>query len=310
MVSPYSFYETELEALPELTSEMEMEFEDGRESIPEGELESEQFFGGLAQLVAKGAQSPALRRLGLNAAKSALKGINLGPLSGLGDLAGLLGESEGEWEGQGEFELELEGPSNEDRYYEDRLNEDRLYEDRLYETGLGESDRYYETEDRMYESGLSESDRLFTDALMEHLGHMAAQTESEAEAEAFLGALIPLAAKFILPKLAPMLMRSAPNLIRGVTQVARTLRANPATRQLVRTLPNVVQNTVNNIARQAAQGRNVTPQAAVRTLATQTARVISNPRRSTQAYRRSRALDRRFHRHCTQINIGPFITRR
>jgi hypothetical protein len=56
--------------------------------------------------------------------------------------------------------------------------------------------------------------RVYPDALMEHLGHRAAEAESEAEAEAFIGALIPLAAR-ILPRVAPAIMRAAPGLIRG-----------------------------------------------------------------------------------------------
>ncbi|HKI04668.1 MAG TPA: hypothetical protein VKK31_21995, partial [Thermoanaerobaculia bacterium] len=76
----------------------------------------------------------------------------------------------------------------------------------------------------------------------------------------------------------------------------RTLRANPATRPLVRALPAVVRQTTANLARQAQQGRPVTPQSAVRALAQQTSRVIGSPQRCAQAFQRSRALDRQFHR--------------
>lgn len=137
--------------------------------------------------------------------------------------------------------------------------------------------------------------RAYPDALMEHLGHAAATTESEAEAEAFVGALIPLAAR-LAPQAAGVIMRSAPQLARGVAAAARTLRSGPATRPLVRALPTVVRRTAQSIARQVAQGRTVTPQQAVRTLASRTARVISSPQQCVAAYRRSRALDRRYHR--------------
>jgi hypothetical protein len=136
--------------------------------------------------------------------------------------------------------------------------------------------------------------RVYPDALMEHFGHAATTTESEAEAEAFIGALVPLAARLV-PRVAPAIMRAAPQLIRGVARVTRTLRRNPATRPLVRAVPTIVRRTTANLARRVARGQPVTPRVAVRTLAGQTARVLSSPRQCVHAYRRSRALDRRYH---------------
>ncbi len=245
-----AMYEYEWEALPEL--EEEYEFESEWEGELEGEYESEEFFRRLAGLATRAVRSPALRRVGLTAARSALR-AGLGPQVG-----GLVGrllpqsefEAEFEWEGEGEFEWEGE------------LNPIR---------------------------------RVYPDALMEHLGHAATESESEAEAEAFIGALIPLAARLI-PRVAPSIMRAAPRLIQGATGIARTLRRSPTTRPLVRTLPTIVRRTATSMARQAAQGRPVTPQTAVRTLARQTAGVLGSPRQCIQAYRRSRALDGRYHR--------------
>ena len=134
-----------------------------------------------------------------------------------------------------------------------------------------------------------------TEALMEHLGHRATQASSEAEAEAFAGALIPLAAR-LAPRAASTIMKAAPRLIQGVSRVTRTLRRHPATRQLVQTLPTIVRQTAVDLARQTSQGRPVTPQKAVRTLARQTLRILSSPRQCGQAHRRAQLLDRRFHR--------------
>jgi hypothetical protein len=130
--------------------------------------------------------------------------------------------------------------------------------------------------------------------LMAHLGHAAAETESEAEAEAFIGALVPLAAQ-ILPRAAPAIMRVAPQLIRGAVGVGRTLRRDPQTRPLVRTLPLIVRRTAADVARDAARGQPVTPQRAVRTLARQTARTLGNPSQRAGAEQRAHRLDRRFH---------------
>jgi hypothetical protein len=222
-------YELELEGEGEFEAEAEGEFE--------GEEESEEFFRRLASLAAQAARSPALRRIGQAAARSAL-----------GGLAG-----QGELEGELEWEDEYEG--------EEEANPIR---------------------------------RVYPDALMEHIGHAASQTESEAEAEAFVGALVPLAARLV-PRVAPAIMRAAPQLIRGVARVTRTLRRNPATRPLVRAVPTIVRRTTASLARRVARGQAVTPRTAVRTLAGQTARVLSSPQQCVHAYRRSRALDRRYH---------------
>jgi hypothetical protein len=136
--------------------------------------------------------------------------------------------------------------------------------------------------------------RVYPDALMEHLGHAAAEAHTEAEAEAFIGALIPLAAR-LLPQIAPLILRAAPGLIPGVAIVARTLRRSPITRSLVRTIPTIVRRTAASMSQQVRQGRVVTPKTAVRTLARQTAQVLGSPARTVEAWRRSRSLDRRHH---------------
>jgi hypothetical protein len=152
--------------------------------------------------------------------------------------------------------------------------------------------------------------KIYADAMMEHMAHMVAEAESEQEAaEGFLpliplvaSKLLPLAAKALpkvakmLPKITRVVNRVTPQLTRGVTRITRTLFRNPRTRPLVRTIPSIARRTVANIARQAATGRPVTPQAAVRTLAQQTRTVLRNPRHRALAIRRSYTLDRNIHR--------------
>ena len=260
-----------------LEYELEYELEGEWESEWEGEYEAEEFFGRLAALARRAAQNPTLRRVGLTAARTALGGLGrLGSAVG-----GQLGGAQGAALGQ-----RLGGAAG--RYLSGRLPQSEYeYE---YE---GEFEGEYEGEfEWEFEEELNPIRRVYPDALMEHLGHAATEAESEAEAEAFIGAMIPMAARLI-PRVAPTIMQSAPQLIRGLAGVTRMLRRRPATRQLVRTLPQVVRRTAASLARQTAQGRPVTPQAAVRTLAQQTARVIGNPQQAVQAYRRSRALDQR-----------------
>src|SRR3712207_8475016 len=55
--------------------EGEGEYEYESEGEYEGEMEAEEFFGRIAQLARRAAQNPALRRIGLQAARGALSGL-------------------------------------------------------------------------------------------------------------------------------------------------------------------------------------------------------------------------------------------
>jgi hypothetical protein len=241
----------ELEVLPELGA--------GYESELEGDFESQQFFGALANLARRGAGwvtapgSPQ-RQLARSVARQAL---NRG-LPALGQLVdGRFGGAVDDAAGAAlaEYEAELEA-----------------------------------------ELEISPIRRIYPDAMLEHLGHAAAETHSEAEAEALAGAMIPLAVTGIPRGAAPILMRATPGLVSGLSGVVHRLRQSPATRPLVRVLPTIVRSTAADIARQASRGVPVTPQAALRALARQTLRMLGSPQQSARAFRRSRALDRHFHR--------------
>jgi hypothetical protein len=249
--------EYELEVLPELGAGYEPEFE--------GDFESQQFFGSLANLARRGAgwitaPGSSQRRLALSLARQAFN-------RGLPTLRQTFGASTADWLGgllpQEEFEAELEG--------EFELNPVR---------------------------------KIYPDAMLEHLGHAAAATQSEAEAEALAGAMIPLAAQ-LRPEAAPVLMRAAPGLVSGVSGLVQGLRRNPATQPFVRVVPAIVRRTAAGVAQQAVRGTPVTPEAALRMLAQQTLRLLGSPQQSARAFRRSRALDGLFHRsHRSQRESG------
>ncbi len=271
MLHPELEYEWEVPLEAEWEGEWEEELE------LEGDGESEEFFRSLAALARRAIASPtgqrairAVRKTGLKAARSAL--------SGLADVGGAIGGAPGTWGTR----LGTAAGGGLGALLGSFLPE-------------GEYEQEWELE---AEAPLPSA--LQTEALMEHLGHAAAEAESEAEAEAFIGALVPLAAKLI-PKVAPMIMRAAPQLIRGVSSMVRTLRRSPGGRPLVRAVPQVVRRTAASLARQSAAGAPVGPGRAVRTLANQAAHVLGNPQRAVQAYRRSRSLDRRFHRLCREL---------
>jgi hypothetical protein len=265
------------EVLPELGGAHEAglheyEFEDELES--EAESEAESFFGRLASLASAGGISPALQRLAAAAAESAVAGLHE-----VGE--GFLQEMEMEMEDETEVSPLA-----------------RVYPDLA---GVG---------------GLNPISRVYPEALMEmeHLGHIAAESPTMGEAEAHARRIVPVAAKvvpvvarrvahavpkpvhIVVPRAIHAVKRAAPALAHGITGVTRTLYRNPATRHLIRAVPTIVRGTTNHLVHQAALGRRVTPHTAVRALARHAARVVANPAHGVHAWRRSRALDHRYHR--------------
>jgi hypothetical protein len=183
---------------------------------------------------------------------------------------------------------------------------------------LGESETEDEYEDEnAFESEFEAEDELnpmrkiYPDAMMEHLGELAAEAESEDEAaEHFLplvgmaaSKLLPIVAKAVapmakkaLPKIANAVMKSSPRLTKGIGSIAKTLHRNPQTRHLLKTVPTIARRTVASVAKQAARGRHVTPLGAVRTLAKQAKHVLGHPHHRRHALRRHNHLERTFHR--------------
>jgi hypothetical protein len=165
-------------------------------------------------------------------------------------------------------------------------------------------------------------------AMMEHMAHQAANSESESEAAEHFLPLIPLAAKALLPlaakalpiaakmgakfggkmlgKVAPQLLkRVAPNLTRGVSQLARGLFRNRSTRPLLRAVPSIARRTVGNLAKQIAAGRRITPQGAARVLARQTQRALRSPQQLRRIYRRGRRADAAYHQRARRFVGRP-----
>jgi hypothetical protein len=209
-----------------------------------------------------------------------------------------------------EFESELEG-----------LGE---LETELEMEGVGEFEAETELEMELEGEGELESEispvrKIYADAMMEHLAHMAAESETEQEAAEHFLPLIGLAAKKLLPMVAravtPALKRALPRvaravtrvepqLTRGITRIARGLHRQPVTRRLLHAVPAIARRTVQTIARQAAHGRPVTPRSAIGALARQARLVLGTRPGRLQALRRSRIMDRQFHRH-----LGPGVVR-
>jgi hypothetical protein len=177
----------------------------------------------------------------------------LGALGGIARTVGsLLGEGEEEYEDEDEAEFEFEFEAE------------------------AEAEAEWEDEAEGFANPVS---RIYRDAeLMAHLGTRAAETESEEEAEAFIGALVPIAARLI-PRAASLVARNAPALIRGATRISRQLRRNPRTRRLVQAMPVILQRTAQSLADQAANGTDIDPSTALDTLGTITQNVLSGGQR-------------------------------
>ncbi len=186
-----------------------------------------------------------------------------------------------------DFEDELDevggfGELEEDFGYAEALFED---DDELDEYGDGEV-----FEGELLEAGADyESDEIEE---MEALAEMAAEAGSDAEADAFIGALIPLAAK-ILPKAISIGRRVLPKLIRGGVRLARRFRRSRAGRQLIRTVPRIMRGTARDLLRRTAAGRPVSSGVAARSLARHTARMLGSRRRVRRCIHQSRRRARR-----------------
>jgi hypothetical protein len=203
----------------------------------------------------------------------------LGAIGGIGKaLGGLLG-GDGEYEVEFEFEVEAENEEEAEEEYED-------------------------------EAFVNPVRRIYPDAeLMAHLSMRAAQTSSEAEAEAFLGALVPIASKLI-PRAAGVLARNAPALIRGTSALGRRLRRNPATRKYVTAMPVILQRTAQSLADQAASGRPMTADSAVSTMTRIARRILRTPPERDRAVRAVGTFDRRYRRRGRRPSAGATAPRR
>jgi hypothetical protein len=205
----------------------------------------------------------------------------LGAIGGIGKaLGGLLGGGDSEYEVEFEFEVEAETEEEAEEEYEE-------------------------------EAFVNPVRRIYPDAeLMAHLSTRAAQTSSEVEAEAFLGALVPIASRLI-PRAASVLARNAPALIRSTSALGRRLRRSPATRRYVTAMPVILQRTAQSLADQAASGRTVTPDTAVSTLTRIASRVLRTPPERNRAVRAVNTFDRRYRRRSRRPSTGaPALRRR
>jgi hypothetical protein len=182
----------------------------------------------------------------------------------------------------------------------------------------GEFESDYESEaDFEYEFEAEGGDLGILDE-MQYYAELAAEAESEAEADQFLGVIASLAGPLIssfmreaeygdyedeadpflgsiVSAASSLLPRAVPLIKRGVQMVGRFLR-RPGTRRAIRSIPRIVAGTATSLMRQARAGRRLTPAGVAATMARQTASTLASRRRMAQAVRRNRAAASRFRR--------------
>jgi hypothetical protein len=114
----------------------------------------------------------------------------------------------------------------------------------------------------------------------ELMAAVASQARTDAEAEAMTGAAATLA---VSPADRAELRAVLPYLVRGAAVLTRVLRGQPSAHPGIRVVPEIVRRTSHTLARRSATGRPVTRKAAARVMASQTRRVLGNPRTLTRA---------------------------
>lgn len=183
----------------------------------------------------------------------------------------------------------------------------------------------YEGDD---ENGDHETDLMHAGVDMEavadlhYYANQMAEAESEAEADEFLGALLPVigqvAAPLIsnllsgnreggdyfdeedwtaqesrdefLPALIPM---AAPLIAKGVGAIGKLFSKRKKTRRFASAAPRIATGAATRIAQQAARGRPPTPQRIAATVGSEAARVLANPRQLQRTVQKNRAIARR-----------------
>ena len=151
--------------------------------------------------------------------------------------------------------------------------------------GEGEYEDELESEGELheYEAALS-APLTESQALAELMAAVAAESHTESEAEAMIGAAT---VNSLSARERRELRRVLAHLVRGSAILTRLLRRQRITRPAVRAVPAIVHATADTLTRRAAAGQPVTRRAAGRVMAAHTRRVLSSPRVCGMAIQRN-----------------------
>jgi hypothetical protein len=133
-----------------------------------------------------------------------------------------------------------------------------------------------------FETEVASQEAAHHAALTEVLAAEASHTENESEAEALLGAALPISIRVMGGRIA--LQRVTPTLVRANVRLVLSLhRQGGPGRQLLRTVPSIQRRTVSTLKAIAQSGQPITPTLTAQVMAGQAARVLSSPKTSGQA---------------------------
>jgi hypothetical protein len=297
--------EGELEGGGHLEDELAMALEGEAAFSHEGELEGEQFFGGLRR-IARGVggfirrAAPVLGQIAKVAAPLVATAVG-------GPLGGIIGRVASAALGEGELEDELTHELGETHHevmheWEDEIIHELTHEAHpeghpegvLHELGETHHEGHPEAhpESVLHELGETHHEghpesisheihhemhheTAHHEALAEMMAEVAASAYHEAEAEAMAGAAV---VTVLSPADRAAVRRLIPHLVRGAAVLTRLLRRRRLTRPALRTVPLIVRHTVRTLRRRAAAGQPVTRRTAGQVMGATTRRVLASPR--------------------------------
>jgi hypothetical protein len=166
---------------------------------------------------------------------------------------------------------------------------------------------------------------------MSHLASLAAEAESPAQADQFLGAIAGLAGKLIpqliggltggdgeeeswdherdeflplIPLAAQALPMAMPLISKGIGAIGSLFRRKPQTRRLMKTLPVIAARSATSLVKQARAGRRIKPSTVAAVMAKQTAKTLATKPAVSNAVQANNAMANGVHQPYTQNTYG------
>lgn len=173
-------------------------------------------------------------------------------------------------------------------------------------------------------SSLEDEQEAFDE--MAYMAELTAETESEAEADQFLGAIAGLASSILpmlmkesdyedyedfedyedyedyegdpffgalLPIAANLLPAAMPLIKKGVKAIGKALRESDPSGQAVKTLPKIAKDATKKLARQAKAGKPITKKKVAKALASSTRKTLANPKKAAAVVKANRKAAKR-----------------
>jgi hypothetical protein len=142
------------------------------------------------------------------------------------------------------------------------------------------------------EAEVANTEAAYEAALTEVLASQAAEATSQGEAEALLGATLPITITIMGGRRS--LRRVMPSLAKANSVLVQSLRQQgTAGKQLLRTVPSIQRQTVSTLKAAARAGQPINSATAVKAMAASTRRVLGNPQRVEQVVTRNAVLRQR-----------------